>query len=125
MEEFIAIFRHQQPYVAEMVLGALKKNAIPCYMQQVAITGLIMAPVVPTAGPGIEYVVYVPKQDVHDAKRIIGELPIDKEKLNVPWTGGSSRKRNRLLVVYWIVIAGLYIPFLIFLFYSISKFFKQ
>jgi len=125
MEEFIAIFRHEQPFVAEMILGALKKNGIACYMQNVAITGLITAAVVPVAAPGVEYAVYVPKQNVHDAKRIIDELPIDKEKLNVPWTGGTNRKRNKLLLVYWIVITGLGIPFIIFLFHNILKFFKR
>jgi len=124
MQEFIEIFRHQQPFVAEMALSSLKKNGIACYTQQVAITGLATAVVIPTAAPGVEYVVYVPKNEAENAKKIVDELPIYRKNLNVPWTGNSKPKRNRLLLVYWIIITGLFIPFFILIFHILLKLLK-
>lgn len=50
MREFIEVFRHQQPFVAEMATEALKEKDIACYMQQGTVTGLVLSPVAPAAG---------------------------------------------------------------------------
>lgn len=60
MNEFTEIFRHQQPFVADMVFNALREAKIPCYKQEGAITGLLQAfPVFPVAYPGIEFIIFV------------------------------------------------------------------
>lgn len=123
MRAFVEVLRHQQPFVAEMAMEELRKNSINCFMQEGAVTGLEMSPVCPVAAPGVEYVVYVHRSSLEQAKLIIEELPIDKELLNVSWTRSPQRKRQKLLWVYW---AFTLIPSLIFLLlYLYQKILKQ
>ena len=102
------VYRHQQPFVAELAMEALRRSGIACFMQEGAVTGLEMSPVCPAAGPGVEYVVYVHRSTANQAKLIINELPIDKELLNVSWTKTADKKRQKRLWVYWafVVIPG-------------------
>jgi hypothetical protein len=81
MRAFVEVFRHQQPFVVEMAMEELRKKDINCFMQEGAVTGLEMSPVCPVAAPGIEYVLYVHRSFVQEAKQIIDDLPIDKELL--------------------------------------------
>ena len=104
--KFVEVFRHQQPFVADMVINALRENDIPCYLQQGAITGIVLAAVFPAAGPGVEYIIYAPKTMVHDAERIISSLPIEKELLNVKWRQSPEPKRQRRLWLFWILVLG-------------------
>jgi len=109
MREFVEVYRHQQPFVAEMAMEALRHSGITCFMQEGAVTGLEMSPVCPVAAPGVEYVVYVHRSTANQAKLIINELPIDKELLNVSWTKTADKKRQKKLWAYWAftVIPGL------------------
>jgi hypothetical protein len=122
MRAFVEVFRHQQPFVVEMAMEELQKNRINCFMQEGAVTGLEMSPVCPVAAPGVEYVLYVHRSLVQEAKQIVDDLPIDKELLNVKWTKTADRKRQRLLWVYWALglIPGL-IYLLLFLFQKLTK----
>ena len=103
MREFVEVFRHQQPFVAEMAMEALKEKGVACFMQQGAVTGLELSPVAPAAGIGIEYIVYVHWSRLEEAKKILNELPIDKELLNVKWIKSPDPKRQRLIRFYWIL----------------------
>jgi len=107
MPKFIEIFRHQQPYVAEMVIETLRKNNIPCYLQQGSITGILLSPVMPTAGPGVEYVVFVPEEKSEDARAIIDSIPIDRELLNVKWRKTKDPKRKWKLLLFWVLLLGI------------------
>jgi uncharacterized protein with WD repeat len=107
MPKFIEIFRHQQPYVAEMVIETLRKNSIPCYLQQGSITGIMLSPVMPTAAPGVEYVVFVPEDKIEDARVIVDSIPIDKELLNVKWRKVKDPKRKWKLLLFWFFLLGL------------------
>jgi hypothetical protein len=109
MRAFVEVFRHQQPFVAEMAMEALKNSGIACFMQEGAVTGLEMAAVCPTAAPGVEYVVYVHRSMANQAQLIMNELPIDKELLNVSWVKTVDPKRQKRLWAYWalIIIPGL------------------
>lgn len=100
MQEFIEVFRHQQPFVAEMAMEALKEKGIACYMQEGTVTGLVLSPVAPAAGMGIEYIVYVHWSRLEETKKILDGLPIDKELLNVKWIKSPDSKRQRLIQVY-------------------------
>lgn len=119
MRKFVAIFKHQQPFVAEMTISALREKGIVCYMQETTVTGLELSPVAPVAAPGIEYAVYVHKTEIVHAKKVIDELPIDKELLNVLWVKSPDRKRQKLLWLYWII--ALIIPTLGMLFLYLYK----
>lgn len=112
MRAFIEVFRHQQPFVAEMAMEELRKKGINCFMQEGTVSGLEMSPVCPAAAPGVEYVVYVHRTLMEEAKNIITELPLDKELLNVSWMKTMDSKRQKLLWTYW---AFLIIPGVIFL----------
>jgi hypothetical protein len=103
MRAFVEVFRHQQPFVAEMAMEELQKKGITCFMQEGAVTGLEMSPVCPVAAPGVEYVVYIDRSLLQEAKKIVDELPIDKELLNVSWTKSPDRKRQKLLWLYWTI----------------------
>lgn len=103
MREFGEVFRHQQPFVVEMAMSALREKGIICFMQEGSITGLELSPVSPSAALGREYVVYVHKTEIDRAKKVVNELPIDKELLNVSWIKSSDRKRQKLLWFYWII----------------------
>ena len=116
MREFVEVFRHQQPFVVEIAMDELRKKDIPCFMQQGSITGLEMSPVCPAAAPGVEYVVYVHKSKLKRAKKIMDELPIDKELLNVTWSKYSDRKMRKL---QWVFLAVAIIPALAFLFWML------
>jgi hypothetical protein len=107
MPKFIEIFRHQQPYVAEMVIETLRKNNIPCYLQQGSITGILVSPVAPTAAPGVEYVVFVPEEKIEDARAIVDSIPIDKELLNVKWRKSKDPKHRWKLVLFWVLLLGI------------------
>ena len=107
MAKFIEIFRHQQPYVAEMVIATLRKNNIPCYLQQGSITGILVSPVAPTAAPGVEYVVFIPEDKTDQAKAIVDSIPIDKELLNVKWRKSKDPKQRWKLVLFWVLILGM------------------
>ena len=96
----------------------LRKKDITCFMQEGAVTGLEMSPVCPVAAPGVEYVLYVPRSLVQEARQIVDDLPIDRELLNVKWTKAADRKRRKLLSVYWAL--GL-IPVLIYLLLFLFK----
>jgi|GEM_PF-1801257 len=104
--KFVEVFRHQQPFVADMVINTLRENDIPCYLQQGAITGIVLAAVFPAAGPGVEYIIFAPKTMVLDAERIIDSLPIEKELLNVKWRQSPEPKRQRRLWLFWILVLG-------------------
>lgn len=103
MLEFVEVFKHQQPFVAEMAMEAFKENGIACFMQQGTVTGLVLSPVAPAAGMGIEYIVYVHCSRLEEAKEIVNELPIDKELLNVKWIKSHDPKRQRLIRFYWLL----------------------
>ena len=122
MRSFVEVFRHEQPFVAEMAMEELRKKEINCFMQEGAVTGLEMSPVCPVAAPGVEYVVYVHRSSIEEAKKIIDVLPLDKELLNVSWTKSPEHKRRTLLWVYWAIalLPGL-IYLLLFLFQKITK----
>jgi len=113
MRDFVAVFRHDQPFVVEMVMEILKENSIPCFMQQQSISGIELSPVAPTAAPGIEYVVYVHKSQSALAKEILKDLPVDAELLSVSWTKSSNPRRQKLLWIYWGIILGMLFVFLI------------
>ncbi len=117
--KFVEVFRHQQPFVADMVINTLRENDIPCYLQQGAITGIVLAAVFPAAGPGVEYIIFAPKTRVHDAERIISSLPIEKELLNVKWRRSPEPKRQRRLWVFWILVLG--VPIIL---YFVQLFFR-
>lgn len=103
MREFVEVFKHQQPFVAEMAMEAFKENGIACFMQQGTVTVLVLSPVAPAAGIGIEYIVYVHLSRLEEAKEIVNELPIDKELLNVKWIKSPDSKRQRLIRLYWLL----------------------
>ena len=107
MSKFIEVFRHQQPYVAEMVIETLRKNNIPCYLQQGSITGILLSPVTPVAGPGVEYVVFAPEEKLDEVKIIVDGLPIDRELLNVKWTKSKDPRRRRKLLLFWFLMLGM------------------
>ena len=107
MAKFIEIFRHQQPYVAEMVIETLRKSNIPCYLQQGSITGMLVSPVAPTAAPGVEYVVFVPEEKIDEAKDVVDSIPIDKELLNIKWRKSKDPKHKRKLLLFWFLLLGL------------------
>ena len=113
MRDFVVVYNHQQPFVVEMVMDILKKNNIPCFMQQRTIGGIELSPVAPTAAPGIEYVVYVHKSQSALAKEILKDLPVDAELLSVSWTKSSNPRRQKLLWIYWGIILGMLFVFLI------------
>jgi hypothetical protein len=106
MSKFIEVFRHQQPYVAEMVIETLRKNNMPCYLQQGSITGILLSPVTPVAGPGVEYVVFAPEEKLDEVKIIVDSLPIDKELLNVKWIKSKDPRRRRKLWLFWFLMLG-------------------
>lgn len=106
MAKFVEIFRHQQPYVAEMVIETLRKNDIPCYLQQGSITGIFLSPVAPTAAPGVEYVVFIPEDKVAEAKAIVNSIPVDKELLNVKWRNVKDPKHRWKLLLFWFLVLG-------------------
>ena len=112
MRSFVEVFRHEQPFIAEMAMEELRKNGINCFMQQGSVTGIEMSPVCPVASPGIEYVVYVHSSSVQDARKIIEDLPVDTELLNVKWTKSPEPKRRKLLWFYWFIAL---VPGLIYL----------
>ena len=123
MAEFIEIFRHQQPYIAEMVIETLKKNDIPCYLQQGSITGILVSPVAPAAAPGVEYVVFVPEKRAEQARSIVESIPIDKELLNVKWRKSKDPKQRRKLIIFWILILG--VPVLIWIILQFCQIFLK
>jgi hypothetical protein len=118
MNDFIEVFRHQQPYVAEIAMAELKKKSIPCYMQEESISGLVFSPVAPVAGVGIEYTVYVPQIALDESKEIINSLPIDKELLNVKWKNEKNQKRRTRLWIFWMMVLGL--PLLAYIYWFIE-----
>lgn len=118
MREFVEVYRHQQPFVAEMAMEALRNDGITCFMQEGAVTGLELSPVCPVAAPGVEYVVYVHRSILEKAKLIVDELPIDKELLNVSWAKHTDEKRKKMLWSYW---AFVIIPSSIFLLLYLHK----
>ncbi len=104
---FIEVFRHQQPFVVDMVAEEMRKHAIPCYTQEGTIAGLVFArPVMPAAWIGIEYIVMVPKSRFYEAKRIVNRFPIDEEALKVKW---AEILGPALMLYVVIVILGLVI----------------
>jgi len=105
--DFIEVFRHQQPYIADMMKELLQQNSIPCYIQEGAITGILKAAVFPVAYPGVEYVVLVPKKLEKKARSIIDRLPIDHELLNIKWRKDKVPIRRARLLVFWLIIFGL------------------
>lgn len=107
---FVAVFRHEQPFIAQMALDELEKEGIVSFMQEGAVTGLETSPICPAAAPGVEYVVYVHKTQLPQAENVVENLPVDKELLNVTWRKTTSPRRQTKLVIYWAVIV---IPFLI------------
>ena len=107
MAKFIEVFRHQQPYVAEMMIETLRKNNMPCYLQQGSIPGILFSPVTPVAGPGVEYVVFAPEEKLDEVKIIVDGLPIDKELLNVKWTKSKDPRRRRKLWLFWFFMLGI------------------
>ena len=105
-KDFIEIYRHQQPFVTDMVIDILRKENIPCYMQQGSIAGILLAAVFPVAAPGVEYVVFVPKILYKKSKEILDNLPVDRELLNVKWLKSSDPKRQLRLIIFWLLILG-------------------
>ncbi len=117
--KFVEVFRHQQPFVVDMVIDALRSENIPCYMQQGSITGIVLSPVYPAAGPGVEYIVLAPKTRVQDVGKIIDNLPIEKELLNVKWRKSPEPSRQRRLWLFWFLVLG--IPVIIYLMQSFVR----
>lgn len=105
-KDYIEIFRHQQPHVAEMMIDVLRQHNIPCYLQEGAITSILKAAVFPAAFPGVEYVVFVPKAVQKEAQTVIEQLPFDRELLNVKWRKSPERIRQIKLVIFWTIIFG-------------------
>jgi hypothetical protein len=124
MNDFVEIFRNQQPFVAEMAMAELKKKNIPCYMQEASISGLVFSPVAPAAGVGIEYTVYVPIIAFEDSKEVIEALPFDKDSLNVKWKNEKVLKRRLRLWVFWMIVLGfpLLVNFYLFIDWLLNKF---
>ncbi len=124
MKNFVEVFRHQQPFLADMVIETLKRHDIPCYLQQGSITGILLSPVFPAAGPGVEYVVFAAKNRVDEARELIKELPIDKEQMKVPWriSPEPQPKRRRRLWLYWAIVLGL--PIILMLLQHLFQIFK-
>jgi hypothetical protein len=106
-KDFIEVFRHQQPYMADMMKELLQQNNIPCYIQEGAITGILKAAVFPAAYPGVEYVVLVPKKLEKKARAIIDKLPVDHELLNVKWRRDKAPGRQVKLFIFWLIVLGL------------------
>jgi hypothetical protein len=123
MAKFIEVFRHQQPFVAEMMIEALRKNRIPCYLQQGSITGIMLSPVAPAAAPGVEYVVFVPEQKINEAKKVIESIPVDKELFNVKWRQSDRPGHKWKILLFWTLILG--IPLMIWIIIQICQIFVK
>jgi hypothetical protein len=106
---FVEVFRHDQPFVAQMALDELEEEGVVGFMQEGAVTGLEQSPVCPAPAPGVEYVIYVHETKLPEAKSIIESLPIDRDLLSVSWRKTTNPKRQRKLMIYWAVVL---VPFL-------------
>ena len=113
-KDYIEIFRHQQPHVAEMMIDILQQHNIPCYLQEGAITGILKAAVFPVAFPGVEYVVFVPQELQREAHSVIEQIPFDRTLLNVKWRKSSERKRQIRLIIFWTIILGTWVLAMVF-----------
>ncbi|HEX7320611.1 MAG TPA: hypothetical protein VF399_09700 [bacterium] len=116
MNEFTEIFRHQQPFVADMVFNVLREAKIPCYKQEGAITGLLQAfPVFPVAYPGIEFIIFVSKKHFGEAKAIVEKLPVDQDFMKINWGIMPFRKKRWTIFLFLLLVIGLPLILTIFI----------
>ena len=114
MKEFVEVFRHQQPLVAEITRFALREKGINCFMQEGGVAGLESPAVAPITDTRVEYVVYVHKMELEKARKIVDKLPLKRKSFNVSLTKIPNRKRQILHGIYKVVTS--IIPILVILF---------
>jgi len=116
MKEFFEVFRHPQPFVAEITRFALQKKGINCFMQQGSLTGLGSSKFAAVADKALEYVVYVHKVELERATKIIDKLPLNRKPFNVSLAKSPNRKRQILHGIFKIVATIIPIFVILFIF---------
>lgn len=106
--EFVVVLRTGKLYEVDTALLALKEANVPCFAQQQGIDGVRFAmPAMPTAGPGLWYIVLVPVTVVQQAQDILSQLPIEVKTDPDAWdfTTDTSLRINWKTAIILFLIA--------------------
>ena len=86
--QLVELVRHESIVFVDLLRGALESAGLHPFTREETFAGLKLAlPVMPTAQPGIQFVLLVPSDEVTRARGVIAELPFDEQAFcaALPW----------------------------------------
>jgi hypothetical protein len=76
----VELVRHENIVYVDLLRGALESAGLHPFTREETFAGLKLAlPVMPTAQPGIQFVLLVPSDEVTRAREVIAQLPFDTQ----------------------------------------------
>ncbi len=82
----------------DLVKGALEDAGIHTYIREETVTGLKLAlSVMPTGEPGLQFVLFVPNDELFRAVDVMKGIPFDEHGFRdvIPWMHKASDPRRR------------------------------
>ncbi len=101
----IVVFRSGRLVQFQWACNALKEAGVPFFTREETSSGLRLAmPATPATGPGISWALLVPQPAVHDAQKILSELPFEVSTVAGVWDFQPSPKVKRGWRIYAIIV---------------------
>ena len=105
-KDHVCVLKTGKLYDHDISSNALEKN-IPLYKQMETSSGLRLAmPFQPAMGPGTYYKIFVPDKYAEQAKKILGELPIEVTINPDIWHFSANEKAKKYWKLFvWFILA--------------------
>jgi hypothetical protein len=95
--ESVVVLKTGRLFEADMAATALEEARVPHYRQEQSSSGLSFAmPVAPSAGPGVFWVILVPREAATRAQSVLDRLPLEAEESPGVWDFGPTEEARSL-----------------------------